>query len=39
LDEGAPHKTRDIETNIEERGEKPRRYWHRGKILEYKSNG
>jgi hypothetical protein len=29
-----PHKTRDTETYRGESGEKPRRYWHTGKIPE-----
>jgi hypothetical protein len=32
VDQGAPHKTRVTETYRGETGEKPRRYWHRGKI-------
>jgi hypothetical protein len=31
VDQKPPHKTRDIEINREESGEKPQRYGHRGK--------
>jgi hypothetical protein len=34
MDQGTPHKTRDSETYRGERGEKPQRYSHRGKISE-----
>jgi hypothetical protein len=30
--QGTPHKTRDTETYRGESGEKPQRYWNRGKI-------
>jgi hypothetical protein len=34
VNQGTPHKTRDIETYRGESGKKPPRYGHRGKIPE-----
>ena len=39
VDQRTPHKTRDIEINRGESGEKPRIYGHRGKFPEHNSNG
>ena len=39
MDQGTPHKTRDIETHRGESREESWRYGHRGKIPEKNSNG